>query len=256
VASVAANQSENAADPLEALAAENESLRRQLRHSQKLATVGTMTAMIVHEFNNILTPIINYAQLAGAGDEKMVAKAIRKAAEGGRRATDICDALLGLLRDRTAEPVRVNVADMIEQSLLAMGRSPSKDGIELHIDIPRGLKILARPGELKQVIVNLLINARSAILANGSVRRIDITAGRRAEAVVLSVADTGAGIAPEHMARLFEPFFTTKNGETDGEVGSGLGLAFCKEVLTKMDGDIRAESAPGQGATFYVMLPA
>jgi len=256
VASVAARQTDNSPAQLLALAAENESLRRQLRHCQKLATVGTMTAMIVHEFNNILTPIINYAQLAADGDEEMVAKAIRKAGEGSQRATEICDALLGLLRDRAADPVRVSLAELVDQSLLAMGRSPTKDGIELELSIPAALKVLARPGELKQVIVNLLINARSAILSNGRRRRIEIAAARDCEAVVLSIADSGTGIAPEHMGKLFEPFFTTKNGDDDGEVGTGLGLALCSEVLTKMDGAIRAESTLGHGATFYVTLPA
>ena len=256
MASVAAKQTNDSAEQLLALARENESLRRQLRHCQELATVGTMTAMIAHEFNNILTPIINYTQMAAEGDEEMVPKAIRKAAEGSQRAADICEALLSLLRDRTAEPVRVNLAEMVDQSLLAMGRSPSKDGIEMGLTIPTGVKVLARPGELKQVIINLLINARAAILSNGKRRRIDITAVRTPEAVVFSVADSGTGIAPEHMPRLFEPFFTTKNGDGNDEVGTGLGLAFCREILTTMDGAIHAESIPGQGATFHVTLPA
>lgn len=256
MASVAAKQTDDPADRTTRLSAENESLRRQLRHCQKLATVGTMAGMIVHEFNNILTPIINYAQMAADGDEEMVATAICKTVERGQQASDICDALLDLLRDRTAEPIRAGLAELVDQSLLAMGRSPTKDGIKLDINIPAGLKVLARPGELKQVIINLLINARSAILANGKRRQITITALRRAEAVVLSIVDSGAGIAPEHMPRLFEPFFTTKTGEDDGEVGTGLGLAFCREILTKMNGDIRAESTPGEGATFHVTLPA
>lgn len=238
------------------LRAENAALREQLERSQALASVGTMTAMILHEFNNILTPIINYAGLAADGDEQMVAKAIRKTSEGGQRAVDICDALLSMLRNRTGEPVRVRLAELVEQSLLGMGRNPAKDGITVHIAIPGGLSAMARPAELMQVLVNLLINARAAIAAADTRGRITLTASRTDEAVTLSVADNGTGIAPEHMDRLFEPFFTTKTGGDTADPGTGLGLPLCRQMLYKMHGDIAVESTPGRGATFHITLPA
>lgn len=251
--SIAANQPV-AHHQLESLLAENESLRRQLQHAQRLASVGTMTAMIVHEFNNILTPIINYAQLATGGDPELVEKAIRKAADGGQRATDICNALLGLLRDRSTEPTRESIAEMIEQAVLAMGRNPGKDGITLDFQIPTDLTATVRPGEFKQVIVNLLLNARSAMLGcRGG--RLTIRAERQGQRVAISLADTGTGIAPDHMDHLFEPFFTTKTAEKGGEAGTGLGLALCRELISKMDGAIWAESTLGEGATFFIELP-
>ncbi len=256
MASVAAEQTGSGAATIARLGEENESLRRQLRHCQRLATVGTMTAMIVHEFNNILTPIINYAQLATGGDEEMVAKAIAKAADGGQRATDICDALLGLLRDQAPEPVRANLAELVEQSLLAIGRGPEKDGIKLEVTIPAGVSVMARPTELKQVIVNLVINARAAILTKGRQGGwISIVATRQDDHATLTVSDSGTGILPEHLDKLFEPFFTTKTDENNGEIGTGLGLALCKEVITRMCGDISVQSTPGEGATFLVTLP-
>ena len=238
------------------LSAENQALRRQLRRAQSLATVGTITAMIVHEFNNILTPIINYAQLAVSGDEEMTRKAITKASEGGQRAVDICTALLGLLREDSAEPSREPVPELVEQSLLAVGRNLAKDGIELHVDVPAHLTVTTRPAELKQVLVNLLLNARAAIHNKGRGGSVTVSAAGFGDRVRLSVADTGTGIRPEHLQSIFEPFFTTKTGEHGDEAGNGLGLALCKEIVTSMGGQISVESSFGHGAAFHLALPA
>ena len=252
--SLATMQCRNNTADIEHLQAENESLRQQLKHCQRLATVGTMTAMIIHEFNNILTPIINYAHLAEGGDPEMVKKALTKSAEGGQRASDICGALLGLLRSEATEASEANLASVVNDSLLAMGRNLAKDGIELELSVPAKLQITTRPAELKQVLVNLLLNARSAILKKSRSGKIGISGGKKGKKLHLSVSDSGTGILPQHMARLFEPFFTTKTEDT-GEKGNGLGLALCKEIITDMGGEIRVESMPGNGATFTLVLP-
>ncbi len=254
--SLTTDQSDVRASKLAAVLAENETLRRQLRHAQRLATVGTMTGMIIHEFNNILTPIMNYAQLATSGDEEMIRKSIEKSAAGSQRACDICSALLGLMRDDVPDPVQADLAELIEQSLLAMGRNLAKDGIDLHVDIPAGTTVTVRPAELKQVMVNLLLNARAAVRLSHGGGSISISASAEAGRIALSVADTGTGIAPEHIDRLFEPFFTTKTGSDGEEPGNGLGLALCKQIITEMGGDIRVESTLGHGATFHLALPA
>ena len=242
-------------DELERLTRENEALRRQLRHAQSLATVGTVTGMIVHEFNNILTPIINYAHLAASGDAEMIHKAITRAAEGGQRAVDICKALLGLLHEDAAEPVRLPLAELVGQSLLATGRSLAKDGIALTVRVPEDLSVNARPSELKQVLVNLLLNARAAVRTKGMGGTVDITAARHDGGVCVSVEDSGIGIAPEYMELIWEPLFTTKTGQDGQERGSGLGLPLCREIIQSMGGRITVESVQGQGATFHVWLP-
>lgn len=238
------------------LQAENQALREQLRHAQRLATVGTMTAMIVHEFNNILTPIINYAQLAEGGDPEMMRKAVARAADGGQRASDICSALLRMLRAEEGELVEAELLEIVQDSLLAMGRDLAKDGIALDLSVPPALRLTTRPAELKQVLVNLVLNARSAVLKRGHGGSVAIAARKRGKRVVLTVADTGCGIEPEHMAKLFQPFFTTKTGEQHEEKGNGLGLAICREIVTDMGGQITVESAPGEGTTFTITLPA
>jgi signal transduction histidine kinase len=255
VTSLATKQSDGLKMELTHLAAENQALRHQLRKAQSLATVGTITAMIVHEFNNILTPIINYAQLAAGGDEEMVRKAITKASEGGQRAVDICQALLGLLREDAVDPIKAPVAEMVEQSLLATGRNLAKDGIDLHLDVPPDLTITTRPSEIKQVLVNLLLNARSAILSKGRHGKIRISATGQDGRITLSLADSGTGISPENLDMIFEPFFTTKTGQDGQELGNGLGLALCKEIITSMGGEIRVETRLGEGATFFLDLP-
>lgn len=237
------------------LLAENEALRLQLRQTQKLATVGTMTAMIVHEFNNILTPIINYAQLAAGGDPEMTAKAIAKAADGGKRATDICNALLRMLRKEEHELSEVTVRDLVADALLSMGRDLGKDGINLIVDVPPALQMTTRPAEIKQVLVNLLLNSRAACLQKGRGGEIVVRAARKGRKIRISVADTGCGIDPVHREQIFQPFFTTKNGENGREKGTGLGLAMCLEIVTDMGGEILVDSTAGRGATFTVVLP-
>ena len=242
-------------EELSRLARENQALRRQLRHAQSLATVGTVTGMIVHEFNNILTPIINYAHLAASGDEEMVRKAITRAAEGGERAVDICKALLGLLHEDAPEPIRQSLAELIQQSLLATGRNLAKDGISLTVDVPEELSVLTRPSELKQVLVNLLLNARAAIRTKGLGGSVTITGASVSGSIRISITDTGVGIPAEYLELIWEPLFTTKTGQDGQDRGSGLGLPLCREIVQSMGGQITVESVLGQGATFHVLLP-
>jgi len=240
---------------LQRLEAQVRALQEQLQRAQRLATLGTMTAMVAHEFNNILTPIINYAQLARQ-NPRMVEKAIARAAEGGRRASDICGAILGLARGQASEPSEVNLSQLIARTLSAMARDPKKDGIDLIVDVPDDLVFRTSPVELQHVVLNLLMNARAAVLSKPAPRIIRLLACRDADRVILSVSDNGPGIAPEHFDHIFEPFFTTKSDSQDLEDGHGLGLALCRQIVEAQGGQIIAQSTPGQGATFTLFLPA
>ncbi len=211
--------------------------------------------MIVHEFNNILTPIINYAHLAAGGDEEMVRKAISRASEGGQRAVDICKALLGLLHEDEAEPVKQSVSELVQQSMLATGRNLAKDGITLKIIVPEELSVKVRPSEFKQVLVNLLLNARHAVRAKGMGGTVIITGSRSDGGIKISIEDSGVGIAPDHMALIWEPLFTTKTGQDGQDRGNGLGLPLCREIMGAMGGKIWCDSVQGKGAIFHVWLP-
>ncbi|MBS3734346.1 MAG: HAMP domain-containing histidine kinase [Phycisphaerae bacterium] len=229
-------------------------LRRQLRHAQRLATVGTMTAMVAHEFNNILTPIINYARLARS-NPALSGKAIERAAAGGEQAATICRAILDMTRDDGAEPQAVQVADLVAETLSALARDPAKDAIELLVDVPEHLFVTVRRGELQQVLMNLLINARHAVVAGTQPRRIELRARSDEGGLQIEVADSGVGIPPDDLQRIFEPFYTTR-GDGTSDSGHGLGLTLCRDIVESMRGRIEVTSTVGAGATFTLFLPA
>ena len=242
---------------------EVETLRNQLHHAQRLATVGTMTAMLLHEFNNILTPIASYAQEA-RNNPTLTEKAIASAADGGRRATALCKAILRMTQEQPGEPTDANLRQTILDTLEVMGRPLHRDSIELVLDVPLALTLRTRKIELQQVLLNLIANARTAVLQKRRRRRIEISAGRttagparpKDSEIQIRVTDNGVGIPPENLEKIFQPFFTTRSSSEEDCCGSGLGLAVCHEILRGMGGDVLVKSTVGQGTTFTVNLPA
>jgi two-component system NtrC family sensor kinase len=212
-----------------------------------------MAAMVAHEFNNILTPVVSYAELAQR-NPRLTAKAIAKAADGGKRATAICDAILHMTHGRAPEAVETPLADLVAETLTVMGRDPAKDRIDLRVDAPGGQTATVPRVELQQALLNLILNARQAVLDRRPPRRIEISARRHDGRVVLRVRDNGAGIAPEDRQHIFEPFYTTRAGGREG--GSGLGLAICQQIVQAANGSIHVTSTPGKGSTFIISLPA
>ena len=236
------------------LEAEVEALHAQLRRSQRLATMGTMAAMVAHEFNNILTPIINYARLARK-NPSLTAKAISRAEEGSERATHICQALLGMTVAESGRPEPVDVSRLINETMAAMARDPAKDGIELRFEAPADLTILTHRVQLQQVVLNLVLNARAAVMQKPAPRLIDVIAVRAGEGALIRVRDNGVGVAPEDLERIFEPFFTTKRDPDGDSGGHGLGLAVCRDIMIALDGEIAIDSELGVGTTFTLRLP-
>lgn len=230
-------------------------LQQHLVRLQRLAALGTMTAMVAHEFNNILTPIISYAQLART-NPALSEKAVARAADGGQRAANVCRAILGLARDEQDEPVELNVSELISETILAMARDPERDAIQTVLSAPSDLTITTRRMELQQVLLNLLLNARRAVLDQSPPRRLEVAAERANGNVLIRVIDNGTGIPQEDMPELFSPFFTTADGQEGRPKGTGLGLAVCKQILQSLGGHIWAGPTPGGGATFSVRLPA
>jgi signal transduction histidine kinase len=229
-------------------------LRERVRRSQRMASLGTMAAMVAHEFNNILTPIINYAHLA-QGNPALTEKAIAKAADGGERARVICRAILGMSGEECDELADASVAELVSETLSAMARDPRKDGIELRLNVPEGLRIRTRRIELEQVLMNLLLNARRAVLKRGRSGHIDVAVAVVGGKCVMSVADDGVGIPPEDIEKVFEPFFSTGDKDVDDDGGSGLGLTICQEIVQAMEGEIDVHSRLGEGTTFTITMP-
>ena len=241
----------------EQLESQLQQVREGLTHSHRLATLGTIAAIIAHEFNNILTPIMTYSQLALANpqDQPALLKAVEKAASGSERAAKICSSLLGFAREadeQHAAPLRRTVDDAIA----CMAREPQKDNLDLAVDLP-DVQVALAPLSLQQVLLNLLLNAKKALGPRGG--KIRITGRVEGSLVRLDVSDNGPGIPPAIRDRLFEPFVTQRireEGDDSPEKrGTGLGLCICRDIVHQAGGFISVDSTPGQGATFHITLP-
>lgn len=241
----------------EALESQLQQVREGLTHSHRLATLGTIASIIAHEYNNILTPMISYAQLALASPDDMplMRKAVEKALTGAERAAKISSSLLGFAREADQQHA-ARLAKTVEDAVACMARDPKKDGIELTVSVPDVLVAIS-PLNLEQVLVNLMLNARQAIKRGGGC--LSVTARVEGSQVKIDVADTGPGIPPHILDRLFEPFVTFREppaeGQPAGGKGTGLGLCICRDLIRNAGGSITVESTPGKGATFHITLP-
>jgi signal transduction histidine kinase len=235
-------------------------LREQLTESQRLATIGTITAVIAHEFNNLLTPIVSYSQFAlqsaesATPDLELIKKALSKAFQSSTKAGKICTSMLGLARGESTFG-KVEVQKLVDEVLLVLARDPHKDGIALRVQMQPGLCVYGDPVQLEQVLLNLLINARQAMLGSGGSLTIKANMLDNGQAR-LQVLDTGPGIPEKLLTKIFEPFFTTKGTVRKGESkGTGLGLAICKEIIEHHRGRIEVSSELGKGTAFTIYLP-
>ena len=247
-------------------------LHAQLEHCHRLATLGTLAAGIAHEINNILTPVLAYAQLArqNPGDQALHCKALDKAIQGVETATQITQAMLGFASNPN-EVESANIADVVQSALECIGRDPSKDRIRVTTKVDPNLHVRMRPLALQQVLVNLILNACSVLRRSGG--ELVIVASQPTDGTVqIRVTDNGPGIPAEIAGRLFEPFVSTHKpqlhrsaarqssdrsagGRGGGKVGTGLGLAICRQLIEAAEGSIIASSKPGEGASFAITLP-
>jgi signal transduction histidine kinase len=245
---------------LEAAQRQLDDLREQVTESQRLATIGTISAVIAHEFNNLLTPIISYCQYALSSSEtakpdmELIRKALTRSFQSATKAGRICQSMLGLARGESSVG-SVLVQRLVDAVLTVMARDPKKDGLALRIQIQPDLTVEGDPVQLEQVLLNLLINARQAMAGKGGSITIKAAAVDDHQAR-LQVIDTGPGIPEKLLPRIWEPFFTTKGTAKRGESrGTGLGLAICKQIVEHHKGRIEAASETGKGTTFSIYLP-
>jgi PAS domain S-box-containing protein len=235
-------------------------LEQQLRESQRMETVGQLAGGIAHDFNNLLTAIGGYAAVAraevsGLDADRGLAESLGENLDEIGRATDRAAALtrqlLAFGRRQVVQP-RLLSLDAVVHDVLPMLRTLVGEQHRVEVRLAGGLPaVLADPGQLEQVMVNLAVNARDALPDGG--RIVIETAGLDGppRSVRLSVSDDGCGIAPEVQARMFEPFYTTKpRGQ-----GNGLGLSTVYGIVTQSKGVIRCHSVEGAGTTFEIDLP-
>jgi PAS domain S-box-containing protein len=239
-------------------------LEAELRHAQRLESVGRLAGGIAHDFNNLLTVILSTAATLRArplpAELQIDAEAIEAAAE---RAADLTRQLLAFSRKQILRPQVLDLREVMADVEGILRRLlPERIDLKLR-SVPLSGPIKADPQQIQQVVMNLAINARDAMAGNGTLtvavdevliapHEQDLVSGVRAGAHArITVSDTGVGMDQETRAHLFEPFFTTKPlGQ-----GAGLGLATVHGIVNQSGGHIRVRSAPNQGTSFEILLP-
>jgi two-component system cell cycle sensor histidine kinase/response regulator CckA len=237
-------------------------LEGRLRQAEKMEAVGQLAGGVAHDFNNILAVIMNYAEFVGETlDEGHEGHSdLAQIVKASERGAELVHQLLAFSRQEVIQPTAIDIAEVIEGMAVLLGRAVGED-IALSIESDARLPLtMADRGQIEQVLLNLVVNARDSMPTGGriAISTTDVTlesgarqglhAGRY---VCLTVADTGTGIEPAVLQHIFEPFFTTKpRGE-----GTGLGLATVYGIAKRAQGGIYADSKLGVGTVFEVYLP-
>ena len=241
-------------------------LETQLRQSQKMEAVGRLAGGVAHDFNNLLTVIranadFVHADLAPDDERRVDVEEIRKAAD---RAAGLTRQLLVFSRRGVVQPKALLLNDVVSGMEQMLGRMIGEDVILASMLAPSLRTVHGDQGQMEQVLLNLVVNARDAMADGGAITITtdNVTLGEEAAGwpmplkpghyAVLTVADTGSGMSEDVQAHIFEPFFTTK----EPGKGTGLGLSTVYGIVEQMEGSIRVRSDVGRGTSFAVYLPA
>jgi PAS domain S-box-containing protein len=227
-------------------------LEARLQQAQKMEAVGRLAGGVAHDFNNLLTAIAGYSEflISGLQDDQLRrhAEEIKKASA---RAAALTGQLLAFSRRQVLQPRVLDLNAVVRDMDMMLRRLIGEDVELLTMLEPDLAAVLADPTQLEQVIVNLAVNARDAMPQGGSVTIATANVVLAGEPLVeLLLTDTGVGMTEAERAQLFDPFFTTKVG------GTGLGLATVYGVVEQSGGSIEVDSAPGEGSSFRILLPA
>lgn len=245
---------------------DRQSLEEQLRHSQKMEAIGQLAGGVAHDFNNLLTAIMGHLGLLRKNPQltPAMATSLREIATSAERAAKLTSQLLAFGRRQVISTVALDLNEVVTHLTRLLARVLGEE-IVIQFDFTaKRATFLGDANMLEQVLVNLAVNARDAMVGGGTLRiatKVETRvppansgsewAKEPAEFIRLSVGDTGTGIAPEIRSKIFEPFFTTK----DVGKGTGLGLATVFGIVQQHRGWIEVESAVGVGSTFHVFLP-
>ena len=245
---------------------ERRQLEGQLLQSQKMEAMGRLAGGVAHDFNNLLTPILVYAQLTARAlppEERGLREDLGEIERAAKRAADLIRQLLAFSRRQMVEPKVLNLNILVLELDKLLRRTVGEDVELLTLLGPNLGSVKIDPGQMEQVLVNLVVNARDAMPAGGKITietsnvaldeeyaRVhpDVSAG---EYVRVAVSDTGSGMTEEVKARIFEPFYTTK----EVGKGTGLGLSTCYGIVVQSGGHITVDSEPGGGTTVNIYLP-
>ncbi len=219
---------------------EADQLRQQLLQAHRLSSVGALASSVAHEFNNILTTIINYAKLGlrAQGDDAARTQALEKILKGSQRAATIINSMLGFARNTSAHREMTDLVGLVEEALLLTEKDLSKHQVQVERKFHCRPRVPVVVGQIEQILLNLIINARQAMPRGGRLR-IEVRENPRTQMAEVRVSDTGAGIPIDQLRLIFEPFFTTKEPDEHGHGGTGLGLSVCRQIIEQHHGRIR-----------------
>ncbi len=230
---------------------ENLKLQDQIRHADRLATVGQLAAGVAHELNEPLANILGFAQilLDETGLPQQAVKDIKKIENASLYAREIVKKLLVFSRQVSQKKVSININRLIEDVFFFYESRCVKEGIRVVKNFePHIIEFPADPAQIQQVVINLIVNALQA-MSNGDTLTIETMSGKNN--IILIIEDTGTGMSEEVRQKLFVPFFTTK----DITEGTGLGLSVAHGIITSHGGIISVESEEGKGSRFEISLP-
>lgn len=230
-------------------------LEEQLLQTQKLSSVGALASSITHEFNNILTTVINYAKMGVRHkDAKTRDKAFDRILSAGQRATKITTGMLAYARNTSdrQEPCELN--RLLSDVMVLVQKDLQMHRIGVDEQIQQGVWANVNSSQIQQILMNLIVNGRQAMNEGG---RLKLTIRDNPEDgwAEISVGDTGCGIPNDKLQKIFDAFYTTKTADARGQGGSGIGLSLCRKIIEAHKGRIRVESEVGKGTTFTLKLP-
>ena len=233
-----------------------EALQKQLTASQKLTALGELVSTTTHEFNNVLTTIINYAKMGlRHKDDASRQKCFDKILIAANRAAKITNGILGMARNRAAGQEPTDLVRLVEDTLLLLEREMNKYRIAVEKHFRAVPPAYVAGNQIQQVLLNILINARQAMPSGGRVI-LKLLHDVENDMIDLVIRDYGCGIPPEKLPHIFEAFYTTKKGpDASGKGGTGLGLSMCRDIVEAHRGRIRVESTVGKGTAFTIKLP-
>ncbi len=230
---------------------EKEKLQEQLRHADRLATIGQLSAGVAHELNEPIGSIMGFAQLIQKNPDvpDQAQKDIEKIMKAALHAREVIRKLMLFARQMPPQKISVNLNQIIEEGLYFLESRCVKEGIKvvrkLDEDLP---EVTADPAQMTQVLVNVIVNAIQAMPQGGL---LTIQTKSKGKSVLLDIADTGIGMEEKELKKIFLPFYTTK----DVGKGTGLGLAVVHGIVTSHGGSIRVDSKAKEGTRFTIELP-
>ncbi len=234
-------------------------LETQLTQAEKLSSIGLLAAGVAHEVNTPLAVISSYTQMLTKqmNSDTRLAPVLEKITQQTFRASEIVNGLLNFSRTGSTEFSSLSLNDLVRDTLTLLEHQFKTSQIRLDIDLDPSLApVHGNQGKLQQVMLNLLMNAKDAMVRIPEAR-MSVTTGNRERCAYVRISDSGAGIAREHLHRIYDPFFTTKTKPRPGEhKGTGLGLAVTYGIVQEHGGKIHVESEIGVGTTFLLEFPA